>query len=603
MTNSPEDNSSDVLRPYIFVDGDDVSEKIQLHRVVIQKAVNRIPSATLYILDGDMPAQEFPASDADDFAPGKKLKVTAAYGDQSPETIFEGIIVKHAISISGGNESMLVLECRDEAVKLTIGRKNANFIKQSGGAGIKDQTVMSTILGNYSGLKSTIGTTQAESGGVVQYNASDWDFLLVRAEANAMLVIVNDGEITIDKPVLDSSPVLTISYGQDLIEFEAELDARFQYKKVTGIGWDLSTHKVIEESVAASTDSSARGSLNGDLAKVVGLDDLRLQTQTPCVQQALNDWASSQQLRSQLSQLRGYVKFQGSGGVKVGDMLELQGVGSRFNGGVYVSSVEHELVSGNWMTQVEFGISQHWFSEREDISAPGASGLMPAVEGLQVGIVKQLDQDPDGQYRVMVSVPVLQADDEGIWARLTQFYASSGFGSFVIPEIDDEVVLGYFNNDPSCPVILGSLYSAKNTPPLELTAENYQKALVTKSKLQLQFDDEKKIITLETPGGHSFVMDDDKKSITITDSNNNKIEMNDSGINIDSPKDISLNAKGNIALKATGNIETTSTGDTKISATNIQQQAKAAFSAQGSASAEVKASGTTIIKGAMVMIN
>jgi uncharacterized protein involved in type VI secretion and phage assembly len=297
------------------------------------------------------------------------------------------------------------------------------------------------------------------------------------------------------------------------------------------------------------------------------------------------------------------MKFQGSVMAKIGSLIELNGVGSRFNGDVFVSSVTHRIISGNWISEVDFGMSPDWFSEQRNLVAPPASGFLPGIEGLQIGVVLKLDEDPEGQSRVQVSVPILQAETEGVWARLSNFAASNSFGAFFIPEIGDEVILGYLNNDPSNPIVLGSLYSSKQVPPYELTAKNYTKAIVTKEKLSIEFDDEKKTITITTPGENKVVLSDDKKSILLQDQNGNKVELNETGIVLDSPKDIAISAEGKVTIDATGNIEITSKADVNVQGMNVNLSADTGFTAKGSATAELSASGDTTIKGAMVMIN
>ncbi|VAW60032.1 VgrG protein [hydrothermal vent metagenome] len=603
MADSPELNSSEVLKISLTADGKDVTDTVNIVRITVNKAVNRIPKAIITLLDGDVANQTFEVSDDDSFAPGKEIVISAGYGSETKQ-IFSGIIIKHGISIRGDNTSTLVVECKDDAVRMTVGRKNANFVvSSSGGEAIKDSTIITGLIENYSGLTAKITATTAELSSLVQYNTTDWDFIVSRAEANAMLVMVNDGTVTVEAPDLTKEATLSVTYGDDIISLKADLDAMHQLSKVTSAGWDLSTLSVAEEPAPAIADSSARGSKNGDLSTVLGLDNYRLQSQVPMVAQSLKDWAAAEQSKSQLSLLRGIVEFHGTAAAELGEMIELAGVGERFNGNVFTSAIEHDIESGNWKTEVEFGYSSHWFSEREDIVAPLAGGLLPAAQGLQTGIVIKLDEDPDSQYRIQVSVPLLQADNEGVWARLANYYASAGFGAFFIPEIGDEVVLGYFNNDPSYPVILGSLYSEKNTSPEELTAENFTKSLTTASKLKITFDDDKKVITLETPGGHSIVMDDDAQNIVVTDSNSNVTEMNSSGIAMSSPGDITLKADGKISLTATGNIEASATGDVTVDGMNITASANTAFTAKGNASSELSASGTTTIKGAMVLIN
>jgi uncharacterized protein involved in type VI secretion and phage assembly len=261
------------------------------------------------------------------------------------------------------------------------------------------------------------------------------------------------------------------------------------------------------------------------------------------------------------------------------------------------------MSSGNWVTEVEFGMSPDWFAEQRDLVAPSASGWLPGVEGLQIGVVMKLDDDPCKQSRVQVKVPVLQADTEGVWARLANFHASNGIGAFFVPEIGDEVVLGYLNNDPSNPIVLGSLYGPKNLPPYEFSAENNTKAIVTRSELKIEFDEEKKITTIITPGENKVVLSDDEKSILLQDQNDNKVELGPDGITLDSPKDIKITAGGKITIKATDKIEVNSQADVAVAGMNVSHEAQAGFTAKGNASAELSASGQTTVKGAMVMIN
>jgi len=164
-------------------------------------------------------------------------------------------------------------------------------------------------------------------------------------------------------------------------------------------------------------------------------------------------------------------------------------------------------------------------------------------------------------------------------------------------------VLGYFNNDPCHPVIIGSLYSSKRKAPYDLTKENNTKAIVTRSKLKLEFEEEKKIITVETPGGNKIVISDDDKSILVEDQNSNKVKLGSDGISLDSPKDITINAKGKITIDAVGEIGISSKADVNIEGLNVNAKANIGFVGKGSATAELSASGQTTVKGAMVMIN
>lgn len=98
-------------------------------------------------------------------------------------------------------------------------------------------------------------------------------------------------------------------------------------------------------------------------------------------------------------------------------------------------------------------------------------------------------------------------------------------------------------------------------------------------------------------------MNDKEKMIEVEDMNGNKWSMNDSGISMDSPKDIKISAKGKISLDAIGAIDISSKSDITNKGMNIDHTADISFKASGNASAELSASGQTTVKGAMVMIN
>lgn len=596
MATSPREDADNVVKLTVSSNGAPLDETIQIISVSVSKAINKIPSARLVILDGDMPTQTFAVSDADTFKPGSAITISAGY-DQDDETIFEGVVIGHGIEITANNYSRLVIDCRDKAVAMTVGRKNANYVDQ------KDSGIISALIGNYDGLSADVGTTTVQHKELVQYYCTDWDFMLARAEACGLLVNVDAGKLTVKAPDVSVSPELKVSYGDDLMEFHADMDARTQLTQVTGVAWDPATQAVVETQVSSQTLNSQGDLAASDLAAVINLASYRLQTAAPLEQTALKDWAGGRQMKAALSRIRGEMKFQGSAKAKPGSLIELDGVGARYSGKVFVSAVRHDIVNGNWTTEAAFGMSPEWFSERRDLTAPPAAGLLPGVEGLQIGVVMKLDADPGGEFKVQVSVPLMQAATDGVWARLAKFYASDGIGAFFIPEIGDEVVLGYLNNDPSYPVILGSLYSSKRKTPYPLTADNYTKALVTKSKLKIEFDDDKKVVTIVTPGANTVVISDDDKSILLQDQNNNSVKLSGDGIVLTSAKDIKLTAQGQVTITATGNASITSQADVKIEGLNINNSANVGFVAKGSASAELSASGQTTVKGAMVMIN
>jgi uncharacterized protein involved in type VI secretion and phage assembly len=166
---------------------------------------------------------------------------------------------------------------------------------------------------------------------------------------------------------------------------------------------------------------------------------------------------------------------------------------------------------------------------------------------------------------------------------------------FFVPEKNDEVAVSFIDGDPNQPIILGTLYNKSNTAPYTIDAKNNKRAIVSKNKVTIEFDDEKKNLTLKTPGGNSILFDD-AKGITLKDKNGNSIELGSAGISIKSSKEVKVSGLKGIALAASG-------GPVKISGLQVEGEAKTTLKLAGKATAEVSAAGILTIKGALVKIN
>jgi len=263
--------------------------------------------------------------------------------------------------------------------------------------------------------------------------------------------------------------------------------------------------------------------------------------------------------------------------------------------------VKHEILGGQWYLHIQFGLSEKLHPEKFNISNLEASGMLPAVHGLQIGLVKKIHEDPDNQHRIQVSLPLF-GSNKNVWAR--KIFPDAGIkrGLYFMPEVGDEVLIGFLNDDPRFPVILGSLHSSKNATPYTTDAKNKEKGVVTRENLKLTFDDVDKIITIETPAKQSIVIDDKKGEIVITDKSKNKITMKSNMIELDGVGDITIKAKQNINIEGL-KINLKAKTDVAVSGVNIKNTANAQFKASGNATAELSSSGQTSVKaGAMVQV-
>lgn len=570
--------SADLVTHKLLIEGNELSGIYQVMSIVVHNEVNRIPMAQIVLIDGDAAAQDFKLSNEDLLIPGKKIEIKAGYHSDE-ETLYKGIVVKHSIKIKD-NSSLLIVECKDEAVKLTIGRKSKYFYD------VKDSDVFEEIIGTY-GLQKEVEGTNYSHKELVQYNTSDWDFIVSRAQANGKLCFVENGKISIKKPDLASSPIETVAFGSSMLDFDAEMDARNQFVKVSSYSWNASNQELLEME-AKDPSVSLNGNLApSDLSDVVKLENLELRHGGNVTDTELQDWADAKLLFQQLSKVRGRVKFQGIPAVKPNTIITLEGVGDRFNGKAYITGVFHEIANGNWTVNAQFGLNPEWFSETYDINTPSASGIIPSIKGLHIGIVTQLQDDPDGEDRILVKIPIINNEEQGIWCRLAALDAGDNRGTFFRPEIEDEVIIGFINEDPNDAIVLGMLHSSAKPAPLKAADDNHQKGIFTRSEMKVLFDDEKKSIAIETPAGKKITLDEDKGSIVIEDENSNVITIDSAGIKMESAGDISIKA----------------TGDVKIEGTNVNLKATAQFKAEGSAGVEMSSAATAIVKGSIVQIN
>jgi Rhs element Vgr protein len=575
----PSEEPKSVATFTILSEGNEVSKTYQVLSIVVTKEVNRIPSATIIILDGEASKQSFEISNKDDFIPGKNIEIKAGYRAKE-DTIFKGIVIKHGIKIRK-TSSVLIVECKDVAIKMTVNCKNKYFTD------LKDSDMMEELISTYQ-IDNDVDVSTVTQKEIVQYNTTDWDMVLCRADANSLLCIANDGKLSIKKPDFTADTALTIQYGATVHDLDAEIDARYQLKGVKASAWNSTDQELITDVEAEDPGVPEAGNLSADtLSAVIGEEDFQLEHSGKLTDQELQQWANAKMLRHGLAKLRGSVTTDGTPAVIPGKMIELKGVGERFEGKLFVTGVRHEINKGDWKSSFQFGVKPEWFAQTYDVQQPLAGALLPAVQGLQIGVVTKLENDPDGEDRIMVKLPNISTQDDGIWSRVSTLDAGDKRGTFFRPEIGDEVIVGFINNDPRFAIILGMLNSSKKPAPLTAADANNQKGYVSRSQMKFIFDDDKKTIDIETPAGNKVLISEDEKMIQLTDQNGNKITMNEDGIKLESIKDISMKASG----------------DVKMEGINANLKGSAQVKIEGSAGAEISSGGNTAVKGSIVQIN
>ena len=576
----PTNSTASVVTVLIRINGAEIPKTFQVLSTIISKEVNRIPFAKIVLKDGDPAKEDFPASNDDLFVPGNNIEVLAGYA-ANEDLLFKGVIVKQGIQIRTNGGSYLKLDCRDVLFKTTL-VKNNNYYEE-----LTDSDAVEEILSNYN-IDSNISVTDVTHSELVQYEQTDWEFILTRSELNGFICVVDDGSFSFQKPDLQQEALITLIYGASVLEFDGEIDARLQYDSVKAHSWDAANQELIEVEAAEPTLQDIGNLSIDDLTAVADKPSLTLRHGGQVIQDKLQSWADAELLKIRLSKSRGRVRFHGFPTVKPNNIVKLQGFGDRFNGTVFVSGVRHEIQGGTWQTDIQFGLQD--LSPNYSLFSNNQKPKKNASEisGLQIGVVTQIEDDPAGENRILVKLPIVNINSQGTWARLATLDAGENRGMFFLPEEGDEVIVGFVNNDPRNLVILGMLHSSKMKAPFEASKDNFEKGYVSKSGIKMVFDDDKESIRIETPAGKYITLDDNEGIIELEDENKNKLIMNSDGITIESSGRLEL--KSGTELKIEGG-------------TDLQIKAGANLKAEGTTGAELSTNAVAVLKGSLVQIN
>jgi uncharacterized protein involved in type VI secretion and phage assembly len=174
------------------------------------------------------------------------------------------------------------------------------------------------------------------------------------------------------------------------------------------------------------------------------------------------------------------------------------------------------------------------------------------------------NNDPDGLGRVRVEFPFARDRQNYTWLRVmspdagglletgnsAKGVVAENRGMLFVPEVGDQVMVGFEFGDPNRPYVMGSMFHGKNTTGGG--EENHIKSITTRSGHTLEFEDNEASL-----------------GITLKDINGNEIHLDSKGKNIEitAPETINLNAK-NINFNADENISMTSGTNTDIQAGN-----------------------------------
>lgn len=243
---------------------------------------------------------------------------------------------------------------------------------------------------------------------------------------------------------------------------------------------------------------------------------------------------------------------------------------------------------------------------------PAAVKVMPMVAYHQPVAEPQLatvvdNKDPRRLGRVQVQLHWMKTPEKSPWLRvLTPHYGldtkqQKSRGMLFVPEIKDQVMVGFQHGDPERPFVFGAVPHGKNAAVPDPAVQQHHLSVSsgttvtfldtpTKHELHLQVD-EKNLLTIVVDGGQGTLTLNASKAIVLKAGQE---------ITLDAPKiaiagsTVSLNGSGKVAI-AGAQIDVQADAELKGTGATVQ--------VAGTGMATFESSGITTVKGSVVLIN
>ena len=475
--------------------------------------------------------------DYEDLLPGKALQVLVKEGSQET-LLFDGEIVELEPRFAGGNHE-LVVRAFDRLYKLLRGRYVRSFVN------VSDADIIQKIAGE-AGLNAKVGPASIVYPYVFQNNESNLAFLQKRAAALGFLLYVEEKTLYC-QPLNSSSSTVNLEWGKDLREFYPRLTTMGQVDTVNVRGWDPAQKQAITGQASKKDGAPKVGQVN----EAFLMGGQTLVADRPIRNQSVADElakAVANQVAGRFIEAEGLC--EGTPELMAGVSVQIKAVGNRFSGTYFVTNTVHIYnAAQGYVTR--FSVSGHhpstlfaFLTQEEKIE------MQP---GLVVGLVTD-NKDPQGQGRVKVKYPWLTEEHASDWARVVSVGAGNQRGIEFLPEVNDEVLVGFEMGDIHCPYVLGGLWNGKDSIPKDVTGGNgvQQRLIRSRTGHMITLDD--------SDGGGGITIEDSAGNKLVLDTQQNKLTITVKG-------DIELNAQGNMTLKATQNLTLQAQGQTQLKGT------------------------------------
>ena len=436
----------------IMVAGTQVSPEIRqaLVDVNVTETLSLPASATIRITDPQMTH-----IDSSSLAIGKELEVKmGAMSERSTQSLFKGEITAIEPNFSEtGCE--LIVRALDKSHRLQRSRAVKAW----------QQTKASDIV---SELCHEAGISGQSKATTVPY-----EFFMRKGETPRELIARFERDYNYRfwlQPAVPAGGPVSLKLRENLMSFRPRASFAEVSNEVVVRGWDPKTKREIVGQLSSPTVNASKTSFQTGHAQSAFGSPAKVFESSRVVETVSEADALAKSLgeRKADSIVEAEGTMLGDTKMRAGCKVKVENVGTRFGGEYVVTSVSHRYSNRD-------GYKSHF-----RVSGASTRTLLDMMrpperhdwsQNLVVGLVTN-NNDPDQMGRVKLRAPARPAappgELESTWARVAVLGSGNARGTFMTPQVNEEVLVGFENGDARRPLVIGSLYNGRDKPGTDL---------------------------------------------------------------------------------------------------------------------------------------
>ena len=510
------------------------------YEVILEQKTNAHDIFSIIVPDDALDTYEGFVMESSKKLLGKKISLSYwQYGSENQ--VFSGIVT----GLKNRKESgygKLVITGHSPSILLENGRADRSFEQLSLSQIVKEIGVNYPQEGKIHAEEQELNVRRVLPY-TVQSQESDFGFIQRLATRYGEYFYYNGKELIFGNK---AEPVLELSEGRELIELEFELGLRAQ--GFSGLTYDAEKGESIQhnaqevqtewkENALQAVAVQASKQLFGNVPKSVFSGSEKSQE----LEEML---LKEKENRESLIWVRGRSR---DSRLKNGSRAKLTDINGRAMETYRIVEIRHYYNGDEYYNEF-VGVSDVLHPPYQD------SGAFPKSHE-QMGRVVE-NADPLGLGRVRVQMMWQEAGSEKTpWIRLLQPHSGSGKGFYFVPEIGEEVLVGFQGGNAEKPYVIGTQYNGKEKSGYA-DKENNIKAVHTRSGNRLLLNDETGDVSLESQKGQTIAIFYGNGNIEIKAPETMTLNAKNLNINVfqNMTTNVGMNASENVSMNKTTSI-------------------------------------------------